>query len=188
MRAIKRSLSGIAMSLAELLIGILLLVNPVGFSAAVIIIFGVVLMLLGLGSTIRYFRTDPEEAAASQLLAKGLAVFLAGSLCAFQTHWFLEVFPALTVLYGVVILLTGLTKLQWTVDIIRMKRSGWIWAAVGAFVTVLCGGVILANPFQTVVALWVFIGVSLIVEAVIDIVSAFYGNREPRSGDKEAAE
>ena len=34
---IKRSLGGMAMSLAELIIGILLLVNPIGFTSGIIV-------------------------------------------------------------------------------------------------------------------------------------------------------
>lgn len=188
MSVIKRSLSGIAMSLAELLIGILLLINPVGLSTAVIIIFGIALMLLGLNHTVRYFFTEPEKAADGQLLAKGLIAFLAGNFCAFRSHWFLAAFPVLTVLYGAVILAFGLIKLQWMMDTIRMKRSRWIWAGIGAGVSILCGAVIIADPFHSAGVMWMFIGISLMVEAFFDMMAAVFGNRDPRTLEKGAAQ
>ena len=185
---LKRSLGGVAMSLVELIVGILLLVNPASFTSGIIVAFGVVLMLMGIGSIIKYFRTEPEEAAVNQSLVTGLIELLAGVFCAFNSHWFIMTFPVLTLVYGVVILLTGLTKLQWMVDIIRMKRRRWLLAAVSAAISILCGVVIITSPFSTTAVLWAFTGISLIMEAVFDMISAIFGNREKKAADAEIGE
>jgi len=174
-----------AMSFAELIIGILLLVNPVGFTSGIIIAFGIVLMIMGISKTIQYFRTEPEKAAVGQSLVKGLLMFFAGAFCGFNPHWFIATFPVLTLAYGVVILITGITKLQWTIDIIRMKRSKWLWAAISAAVSILCGIVIITSPFSTTAVLWMFIGISLIVEAVFDMIGSIFGNREKKADETE---
>ena len=175
---LKRNLSSMAMSLVELIIGILLLVNPIGFTSGIIIAFGVVLMIMGIHKTVKYFRTEPEEAVVSQILVKGLLMLLAGVFCAFNSHWFIATFPVFTLVYGVVILITGITKVQWTIDIIRMKRSKWFWAAISAAISIVCGVVIITSPFSTTAVLWMFIGISLIVEAVFDMIGSIFGNRE----------
>lgn len=175
---LKRSLGGIVMSLAEIVIGILLLVNPVGFTSGIIMAFGIALMLMGLGTSVKYFCAPPEEAAVGQILVKGLVMLLAGAFCAFNSHWFLVTFPVLTLVYGVAILVAGITKLQWTVDIIRMKRSRWFWMAISAVISILCGVMVIANPFSTAAVLWTFIGISLIVDAVFDMIGSIFGNRE----------
>lgn len=178
---IKRSFSGMAMSLVELIVGILLLVDPVGFTSGIIVVFGAVLMFLGIGSVVKYFRTAPEEAAVSQLLVTGLLQLLAGAFCTFNSQWFVVTFPVLTLLYGIVILITGLTKIQWMVDIIRMKRKRWFLAAISAAISILCGIVIITSPFSTTTVLWMFTGISLIVEAVFDMIDAIFGNREKKT-------
>ena len=175
---LKRNLSSMAMSLVEVIIGILLLVNPIGFTSGIIIVFGVVLMIMGIHKSVKYFRTEPEEAAVSQILVNGLLMLLAGAFCAFNSHWFIATFPVLTLVYGVVILITGITKVQWTIDIIRMKRSKWFWAAISAAISIVCGVVIITSPFSTTAVLWMFIGISLIVEAVFDMIGSIFGNRE----------
>ena len=177
---LKRNLGSVAMSLAEIIIGILLLVNPVAFTSGIIVAFGLVLMIVGISTTIKYFRTEPEEAAVSQILVTGLLELLGGTFCAFNSHWFIATFPVLTLVYGVVILVTGITKLQWTVDIIRMKRSKWFWMAISAAISILCGITVIANPFSTTAVLWMFIGISLIVDAVFDMIGGIFGNREKR--------
>ena len=175
---LKRNLGSVAMSLAEIVIGILLLVNPVGFTSGIIVAFGIVLMITGIGTTIKYFRTEPAEAAVRQVLMKGLLELLGGAFCAFNSHWFIATFPVLTLVYGVVILVTGITKLQWTVDIIRMKRSKWLWMAVSAAISILCGITVIMSPFSTTAVLWMFIGITLIVDAVFDMIGGIFGNRE----------
>ena len=182
---LKRNLSSMAMSIAEVIIGILLLVNPIGFTSGIIIAFGVVLMIMGIHKTVKYFRTEPEEAAVSQILVKGLLMLLAGAFCAFNSHWFIATFPVLTLVYGVVILITGITKVQWTIDIIRMKRSKWFWAAISAAISIVCGVVIITSPFSTTAVLWMYIGISLIVEAVFDMIGSIFGNREKTADETE---
>ncbi len=177
---LKRSFGSVAMSLAKIVIGILLLVNPVVFTSGIIIAFGIVLMITGIGTIIKYFRTEPEEAAVSQILAKGLLELLGGTFCAFNSHWFIATFPVLTLVYGFVILVAGITKLQWTIDIIRMKRSKWFWMAISAAISILCGIMVIISPFSTTAVLWMFIGITLIVDAVFDMIGSIFGNREKR--------
>lgn len=173
-----RSFSSLAMSLVEIIVGILLLVDPVGFTSGIIVAFGIVLTLMGIGTTIKYFRTEPEEATVRQILVKGLLELLGGVFCTFNSPWFVVTFPVLTFLYGVMILITGITKLQWTLDMIRLKRKKWLWTAISAAISILCGITVIMSPFSTTAVLWMFIGISLIVDAVFDMIGGIFGNRE----------
>ncbi len=62
MKSLKENVAGIVLSLFELVVGVLLLVNPVGFTVGIIMVAGVVLILLGLIDVARYFRTSVDEA------------------------------------------------------------------------------------------------------------------------------
>lgn len=174
----KNQLRGIGMSLVELIVGILLLIDPIGFTGGIIVALGVVLMVTGLFHVIRYFRKEPLEAAVSRTLAKGLMELLGGGFCVFRSHWFLATFPVLTLVYGVVILVAGLYKLQWMVDSIRLKRGGWLLAAFSAALSLVCGILILLNPFGSTGIIWTVIAVSLIVEALIDVITTFVGKKK----------
>lgn len=178
MGSLKRSLSGIAMSFVELVIGILLLINPVGFTSGIIITFGVAMILWGLANVVKYFRAEAEEAAVKQLLATGLAKVLIGAFCAFRSYWFVSTFPVLTLLYGVMILFVGLRKVQWAVDMLRLKRKRWFLAMISAAVSLVCGIVIIASPFSSTAVLWMFTAIGLITEAVCDMIAAIWGNNE----------
>ena len=79
MKKVNSGIFGLLMSLIEIVIGILLLINPVGFTSGIIITLGVVLTIMGLGQVVQYFRTDAEEAAEGGKLTKG--IFLSYSVC-----------------------------------------------------------------------------------------------------------
>ena len=183
MKFLKNNLGGIAMCLLELLVGALLLINPVGFTSGIIMGAGLVLILIGIVCIIKYFRAEPEEAAKSQNLLKGLIALLAGLFCALRSEWFVVTFPVITLIYGLVILITGLGKIQWTVDILRQKKPKWFLCGLSALVSTVCGLVIIAAPFTTIAVLWMFTGISLIVDACFDISALILTNR--RTAQKE---
>lgn len=194
MKFLKNHFAGIGMFLLEILVGVLLLINPVGFTSGIIMGAGLVLLLVGIVCIIKYFRAEPQEAAKSQNLMKGLIALLAGSFCALRSEWFVVTFPVITLIYGVVILITGLGKIQWTVDILRQKKPRWFLCALSALVSTACGLVIIAAPFTTTAVLWMFTGIGLIVDACFDIVALIFTNRrtipdEPTTeADDETAE
>ncbi|MBQ7839365.1 MAG: DUF308 domain-containing protein [Lachnospiraceae bacterium] len=181
MKFLKNNIGGIVGCLLEILVGILLLMNPVGFTSGIIIGAGIVLLFTGLVSIIEYFRAEPEEAAKGQMLVKGLVALLAGAFCTFKSGWFVVTFPVITLIYGVVILLTGLLKVQWMMDTFRMKKGKWFLAGLSALISIACGVVIITSPFSSTAVLWMFTGISLIVEAIFDAAALIFGNRESKA-------
>lgn len=164
----------IILSLCEAIVGILLFVNPVGFTTGIIIFLGAVFLILGIAGIVQYFREPPQIAAAKQSLTRGCIGVLAGLFCIFKSGWFIATFPLLTILYGIGTLITGIAKVQWTVDRIRLKMRRWFWTAISAVLTIVCAVIILCDPFSTTAVLWLFIAVILIVEAVFDIIAAIF--------------
>lgn len=171
MKTLKQNGNAIILCIIEVVVGILLLINPVGFTAGIIIAAGVALMVDGLLNVIRYFKSAPAEAAAGQLLMRGLITLLAGAFCTFNPEWFIATFPMIAILYGVAVLVGGLSKVQITMDMLRAKNPKWWWGAISAAISIICAFIMIKNPFSSTVALWWFTGISLIVEAVFDLVT-----------------
>ena len=186
MKKLKNLLSGLIFCLLELIVGILLLINPVGFTSWIIQIAGIVLVITGIVDVVKYFTTSTKEASLGQTLAKGLLSVLAGGFCALKTEWFIVTFPVLTVLYGVITLMGGIGKIQMMFDMIRQKNKKWFWAAISAVVSIVCAIVILSSPFTSTAVLWVFTGISLLVEAVLDFFALLFG-KKTTDETKEAA-
>ena len=155
----------------EIVVGVLLLINPVGFTSGIIIGAGVLLCLGGLLSIVRYFMMKPDIAAQKQLLFKGLLAILGGAVCITKYDWFLSAFPLLTVLYAIAMLILAAGKLQKMADMKRLGLPRWYMPGISAAMAAVLSAIILLNPFGAVAAVWTFVAISLIAEAIVEIVT-----------------
>ncbi len=184
MNKLKNNLGGFIVALCEIACGVLLLINPIGFSSSIIIGIGVVLFVMGVISTVSYFRTDPYDAAKKQSLAKGLVGIAAGIFCITGFGIIIAAFPLLSVLYGAAMLVVGIVKLQWTVDLIRLKQAKWWLSGISAVITIVFAVIVMCNPFGAAVAVLNFAGISLICGAALDIAALIIGgSRNPEKPD-----
>lgn len=172
--------------LFEAAVGVVLLINPIGFATVFVTVVGVLLAAVGLVFILQYFRSEPLEAQRSQGLMKGCCALLVGLFCALNTQWFIDAFPLLTVIHGIVILFTGIIRAQWAVDMLRLKLKRWYIAAGGAVVSIVLAIIIFVNPFGVTEAIWTFIGITFLVDALADLaVLIFSGRREKESVKQE---
>lgn len=181
MKKLKENLAYLILCLCEIIVGILLLIKPVAFTRGIIIAFGILLTAAGILWIVRYIREIPVLAAKQQTLTKGLIGVTAGLFCALQSQWFMKTFPMLTILYGVIILFTGAYKIQYSVDIKRLKKKNFVSSCVSAGLAVLFSVIILWNPFGSSGARWILTGVFLIIESVLDLFIVF-GNEKTAAG------
>lgn len=178
MSKLKGNIGNIIMCLGEILIGIILLMKPVGFTKTIIIGVGLILLIMGIMNVIKYFRTNAIEALKEQSLSTGLIFLVIGAFCTFNSNWFIVTFPVLTALYGVVILFMGLKKVQWAIDSIRLKRKYWFISVINAILSIIFALIVINNPFTTMAVLWQFTGIILIVEAVFDVVAIVFDTKD----------
>ena len=176
----RRYLRDIITALFLIVVGILLLINPVAFAMGLVKLAGVFLVVLGALRIVRYFRTDPETAARGQDFFIGLIAILGGLFCIFFTGWFLSAFTTLAIIYGLLQLLLGFSKVQRTVDFLRMELSLWYLPACSALIYLVFGFIIVLNPEMTLINVWGFTGVTMIVEGIITAVCLFLLERERR--------
>ena len=167
---LKQNGGAIVAGLVELLVGVLLFVDPVGFTSGILMAVGIILLLRGVVCLIRYFRTNPVQATLEQNFSKGLVMILLGGFLVLRTQQVIALFPLLTHLYGVAILIVGVVKLQQGVDLLRLKARYWFLAGINALLAILFAAIILSNPFTSTIVLWQVAAISLIVEAVLDVV------------------
>lgn len=159
--------ASILLSVCELIVGILLLIDPIGFTGGILVFLGIALSVAGIVNIVQYFRDPPAQAMLKKTLTRGCLELVVGVFFVVKNTYIASL-SLLTTLYGVGTLIIGITKVQWTVDQLRLKADRWVWTALSAALTIVCAVIILCNP-QVV---WTFIAVILIVEAVMDLVAA----------------
>lgn len=180
MKTLVKKTGGILYSLLQAIVGILLLIDPMGLTSGILVTFGVVLTVMGVVSIVNYFRTPIETASNEKYLMKGLLSVLVGCFCIFCTEWLVATLPLLSMVYGVIMLLAGLTKVQLTFDALRKKEGKWFLGLISAAISIVCAVVVLINPFTTTAVLWVFTGVAMIVDAVFDVFAVLFGGKQKK--------
>lgn len=186
MRKFMDRFGGVVTAVCELGVGIALLINASWFSETCITIIGVVVAAMGIFELLGYFRMSPEDGMESMGMTKALLGLLAGFFCVFRTDWFTDTFKVLSMLYGVGMLLVGVRKLAGTVDMLRLKNGGWTWKLLSGAATTACAVVTLAVDFDGD-GMWIFIGVALIVLAVIDVAAMVMCAKMKKAPDMEVA-
>lgn len=170
MNTLSNSFRNIVGGIVQLVIGILLLCKPDAFTKGIIIAVGFFLILYAIRNIVGFFKVDALDAYKQRYISKCLLSFIAGLFCIFKAEWFLLTFPILTLLYGIAILVYGIHKIEFTVAMKRLGNKVWLWVGINSLISVICSLIIITDPFGTSRALWMFAGIYLIVQAVLDIV------------------
>lgn len=174
----KKMSVSLGLSICELLLGILLLVNPVGLTSGVIIVLGIALTALGGIQIYRYIRLPLQDAVKTWKLAIGLGLGAVGLSGIANQHWLVTILGTLTTLYGAMILVSAFMKLQMAIDALRMKRNVWYLMGISFVLSAALATILFIQPFATEKTLWIFMGIALIVTAVLDCVYYFLGRKK----------
>ncbi len=171
MAFMKRNFRNILSAMFLIAIGILLLINPETFTKIIIMILGIFFIAIGIVSIIRYFTLSAVEAAAGPNLVMGLVSLCIGCICVFKFEWLKTLFPTMVILYGVLQIILGFDKIQKTIDMLRLKLPLWFLFLISAAISITLGIIIILNTDMTIMSIWIFAGISMIVEGILELIS-----------------
>jgi uncharacterized membrane protein HdeD (DUF308 family) len=155
------------MYLLEIIIGLMMLFNPVGLTSGIVITLGIALLILGLIQVQRYFKEPASQGQEKLRLFHGLVLLLAGVLLLVKTDEIISSFPYVSLIYGISVIVNGLLRLQMGVDAIRAKKS-WKFHIIYAAATLILGTLVMINPFNSLKALSRVVGGTLLLVGIID--------------------
>lgn len=164
-------IGNILLCVAEIVVGVLLLINPDKVTSAFVICAGAAMILGGVVCCTLYFVGEAEAMVIKQLLFKGLLLIILGILCVTQYGVLLAALPFVTWVYAIAMLILAAYKVQCTVDILRLSGIRWYFPAISAALAVVLALFILLNPNTAMNVVWGFMGVSIILEAALEIAT-----------------
>ncbi|MGI5984336.1 MAG: hypothetical protein GXY01_10830 [Clostridiales bacterium] len=157
-------------ALVFVLFGVLFLVYPSESGKIICYILGGFLCLVGIFRTVEYFMTPVTLHEYSLGLVMGLIAIGCGVFILIRPELIVKV---LHTVLGVAVLLDSIIKLQNTLDMIRLHDKNWRYTLIMTIVTAALGTILLINPFKAMETLLKFIGISLIINGVMDAVAMF---------------
>ena len=161
-----------------LVLGVTLTFFP-GLSANVLCyIGGGLLMVYGIYKILAYFRT--QVVLAERLFSTGLIALAGGLIIVLMPRSLIDVVP---LLIGFALIACGILQLEVALGLSRMGYPRWYLSLTGAALMLVLGVVILVNPFSSSLLLLRFIGISMLLEAVCDLVGGILFSRVRRGFD-----
>lgn len=172
-----------ASSLAYILIGLALLIWPELSLKVVCYLFGAVILLKGISSIWNYLRSEARFFFSYFSLTFGILAVALGGFLLFKPEMVVSVLP---ILVGLFVIFDGLVRFQSAFELKRAGHSSWWSFLLLALLSALLGGLMIFNPFASVQVLVMAIGVILIIEGAINLISSLYAGAMLKSLRKSA--
>ena len=159
------------MSVLYILMGIVVLVLPDTMAKTLGYLIGVVLIVAGAFSMICYLLRDAYQNYYHNDFLVGLVEIGLGCVVLYKVEWVISLIPFLL---GLLVLISGCSKLQDAIDMKRLEYGNWIAMLIMAAVNAVLGMVLLFNPFEAAAVLMRIIGAGLIFSGITDCAATIY--------------
>ena len=170
--------AGLVPSIAFLLLGILLLVMPQTSLLWICYAFGAVVLLTGIVCLFQYTSLRGSGFLAPFLLVSGVATAALGLFTLFQPEVVASYLP---VVFGIFILIDGITRVGAALDLAKRHGDKWWLMLLLSLLSVVLGVLLLTNPFGAAVSVVMLCGILLIVEGALSLFCALYTAMELRT-------
>lgn len=163
-------------SIVYIALGLLFVIVPSVVTRTVAVILGVLMALAGIVYIIQYFRKWDIE-YKSNGLAIGILLIFGALFLLLQSNIVAAIIP---LFLGLAVVLSGTIKMQNAIVLYKARERLWIPTIILSALCFILGIIIMVDPFATLEALIVLIGVSLLISGITDLVIIFIMSRRAK--------
>lgn len=156
--------------IAGVIAGIVLIAKPVESVQFICIIFGTVIIFLGAGSLLLYF----TKLKFTFIAVLGVLMMIAGAVVCVKYQ---QLISAVIFLFGLFVTISGTVDFFSALDAKKNNLKTWIFSLVMSIGVIIMGVIVLINPFDSAVLLTRLLGVSLLVYAMLDLITFIQVNK-----------
>ena len=161
----------ILMSLLYLGLGFFLLLVPGTALNVVCYALGAVVLICAVVQLVRYFAVERGIFQSQLTLISGLVCLALGAFLIIRSDIVVRILP---IVFGLFVIFDSLGRIQNALELRRCNYESWKGFLALALLSVVLGVVMIMNPFGTMETLVMAIGVILIVEGTLNLLSALY--------------
>lgn len=156
-------------SICFIALGIMLVVWPNTSMNTICTLFGVLLMVTGVGSLIGYCTKDDISRYFSNDLVQGLLLLVVGIIVIFCKSLILSLIP---MFIGLLVIVSGCNKIQDALNLYFSGLSSWIWIIILAIISIGAGIFLIVKPAEAAEAMAIMMGAFLTYSGVTDLLTA----------------
>lgn len=147
-------------------LGVVLILWPGATMKTICYILAVILIAIGVVFLANYLRKDITGIIYRYDLVMGLSAILGGILVIIKVEQLTGLIP---MVLGFLVTISGILKMQNSVDMLRLGHGTWYVAFAMAIVNIVFGVLLLINPFGTMELLLMWLGIGFVYSGVTDL-------------------
>ena len=172
------------LSIAYIIIGMMLLIMPQTSLLWICYAFGAVVLVTGIVCLIQYARIRGTGFTAPFMLVGGVITAGLGIFTLAKPQVVASFLPAV---FGIFILVDGLSRVGTAIDLAKRKGQKWWVLLLLSVVSVALGVLLVLHPFDAAVSVVMVCGILLIVEGALNLGCVLYAAMELRTLDRMAS-
>lgn len=160
--------SYILVSALYVVLGAVLLVWPTASLKMICYVLGFSMVVIGLTFGIIYFTKESPQGFLQMDLVIGIVCLAFGVFILLNPAFLSHVLPFAM---GIILLLGAVVKIQSSISMKRLRFRRWYLVLVGALLLIALGIVLLCNPFAQERYMILYIGICLVLDGMINLIS-----------------
>ncbi len=157
-------------SIVFVILGLFLFIKPDITIEIISYIMGISLIVLGVISIIKYFKSDIGISTFSFDLVYGVLVIIAGIYFVVKPGLLEVLFPTIL---GIWIIINSVTKFQYALILNKLKKNDFKYILLISILSFAWGIILLVNPLDSILKVTQIIGVFIIIYSILDIMDNF---------------
>ena len=158
-------------SLALMALGILLIVKSEATIMTISYIIGGVLIAIGVLAELTYIKEQKYANNVTDLdVVYGIVSIILGVIVISNPEAIGSIIP---LIIGVLIIANSVVKLEYSLELKKENNELWISTLILSIIMVICGVLLIFNPFKGAVFLTRVVGIFILVYAILDLISTF---------------
>ena len=157
--------TSIVFSIIFILLGLFLILKPAEALHLVSYAIGIILLIWGLFSIVKFFTKKNSQSYLEFSFIVGMFVFIFGVIILIKPNTIANIIP---LLLGIWMLINGVIKLSYSLMVNKINPS--ISSIIVSALIIICGIILIFNPFSGAKAIAQIIGGLLIFYSVLDLI------------------
>lgn len=149
-----------------LVLGLLLFFKSSVTLMGISYIFGGLIIAIGVLAIVRFISNNHSDISNQLNIIYGIICIISGIFFIEKPEIIGSIIP---VVMGIGIIISSSLKIQQSFNLKSLNSSYFFWSFVTALLSLICGVVLLFNPFKVAVIITKVIGIFLVMYAILDI-------------------
>lgn len=155
-------------SLALIILGLLLIFQSEATIISLSYVIGGVLIAIGTLAILKFLQGKKNNGKNDLDIVYGVVTIILGVIVISNPHAIASIIPFIV---GFIIIINSANKLQYSLELKRNENNLWKSTMILAFITTICGVVLVLNPFKGAEFITKLVGILILIYAILDIVS-----------------